>query len=152
MKFGKTYSEFIEKEASVQLAGCSYVKFKKLKKVLKKCTMHDAAVTTADDDMVDVKTSTVSSSTSSISRSGDSRGLKAKSSILTKKNKQRKGSPTCLVTSGVCPTSCPGTLDLVKAPFESTYTQYFCQYFIEGCMLDIHILIDSDAQIILHDL
>lgn len=106
MKFGKTYSEFIEKEASVQLAGCSYVKFKKLKKVLKKCTMHDASMTG------DVVNMSISSCSSSLSCCEDSRGctkpgFKARSSILTKK-KQRKSSPVSLLTTGVCPTSCPG--------------------------------------------
>jgi len=95
MKFGKTYSEFIEKEASIQLAGCSYVRFKKLKKVLKRCTMHNGGDGT-------------SSCSSSLSCSGDSRaGLKAKSSTLTKK-KPRKVQPACLVTSGTCPSLCPG--------------------------------------------
>ncbi|KAG0589557.1 hypothetical protein M758_1G027700 [Ceratodon purpureus] len=107
MKFGKTYSEFIEKEASIQLAGCSYVEFKKLKKVLKRCPMHDSPGTVDD---INVNTST--SSFCSTSCSGDSRvfttpSLKAMSSTQTKK-KHRKGSSASALTSGVCPSSCPG--------------------------------------------
>lgn len=112
MKFGKTYMEFIEKEASVQLAGCSYVKFKKLKKVLKKCTMHDASVTVDGGD-VDMLSTTACGSSVSCSR--DSRacsaapGLKAKSSIVTKRKQQRKGAPVSPLANCACPTACPGT-------------------------------------------
>jgi hypothetical protein len=41
MKFGKTYSEYIEKYGRNRLSGCSYVEFKRLKKLLKKCPLHD---------------------------------------------------------------------------------------------------------------
>lgn len=154
MKFGKTYSEFIEKEASVQLAGCSYVKFKKLKKVLKKCTMHDASMTG------DVVNMSISSCSSSLSCCEDSRGctkpgFKARSSILTKK-KQRKSSPVSLLTTGVCPTSCPGTLIVLDLactlkhhlnPIYSIIGQYVCQDLLcdRGRMLDVHIHIDIDG-------
>lgn len=40
MKFGKTYTEYIERESHSQLLGCSYVEFKRLKKVLKSCPFH----------------------------------------------------------------------------------------------------------------
>jgi E3 ubiquitin-protein ligase BAH len=41
MKFGKTYSEYVEKNGRNRLSGCSYVEFKRLKKLLKKCPLHD---------------------------------------------------------------------------------------------------------------
>ncbi|KAL2628956.1 hypothetical protein R1flu_013642 [Riccia fluitans] len=41
MKFGKKYSIFIETEAKRMLPECSSVEFKRLKKLLKKCSLHD---------------------------------------------------------------------------------------------------------------
>lgn len=40
MKFGKTYTEYIESDIQNRLSGCSYDEFKQLKKVLKRCTLH----------------------------------------------------------------------------------------------------------------
>jgi hypothetical protein len=40
MKFGKAYTEYIERESHSHLLGCSYVEFKRLKKVLKRCPLH----------------------------------------------------------------------------------------------------------------
>ena len=110
MKFGKTYSEFIEKEASIQLAGCSYVEFKKLKKVLKRCPMHDSPGSVDDINVnTNVNTSVCNASCSKDSRACTTPSLKPLSSTQTKK-KHRKGSPVSTLTSGVCPSSCPGTL------------------------------------------
>ncbi|XP_024392630.1 probable E3 ubiquitin-protein ligase BAH1-like [Physcomitrium patens] len=106
MKFGKTYTEFIEKEASVQLAGCSYVEFKKLKKVLKKCTMHDTANSGDDVDTLTFSCGDSHSCTGN-PRPNSTAGLKVIACIQTKK-KQRKGPPVSALTNGVCPTSCPG--------------------------------------------
>ena len=42
MKFGKTYTQYIEREVRSNLFGCSYVEFKRFKKLLKACPLHHA--------------------------------------------------------------------------------------------------------------
>lgn len=108
MKFGKTYSEFIEKEAGNQLAGCSYVEFNRLKKVLKKCTMHDSSSSGDDIDISRLSCSS-SHSCSVNSPSCTTSDLEAMSCSPTKK-KHRKGSTLAAFRRGVCPSSCPGAL------------------------------------------
>lgn len=120
MKFGKTYSEFIEREASTQLAGCSYVEFKKLKKVLKRCPMHDP-LSSVDDINCNTSTSSCSASCSGDSRACTAPALKATSAAQSKK-KHRKGSSVSALKSGVCPTACPGTLILPELANPSSMT------------------------------
>ncbi|KAG0578392.1 hypothetical protein KC19_4G019300 [Ceratodon purpureus] len=107
MKFGKTYTEFIEKEAGNQLAGCSYVEFKRLKKVLKRCTMQDSASSGDDMDIDSLSSCSPSHSCASDSRACATLGLDNKPCSPTKK-KQRKGSPAAAFTAGECPSSCAG--------------------------------------------
>jgi len=109
MKFGKTYSEFIEKEAGNQLAGCSYVEFKRLKKVLKRCTMHDSSSSGDDIDISTPSCCSPHSCSSVYSPAYTASGLEEMSYSPTKK-KLRKGSPVATFTGAVCPSSCPGTL------------------------------------------
>lgn len=112
MKFGKTYSEYIEKEARNHLAGCSYVEFKRLKKVLKKCPYHDNA--NASDDS-QTKMTEPSCSSPSLACSLDespvctslSSGLKAVWTSSQQKKTCTK-SLTVPLAAGTCPSSCPG--------------------------------------------
>lgn len=124
MKFGKTYSEYIEKEARNHLAGCSYVEFKRLKKVLKKCPYHDNVI--ASDDAQTMMTGPSCSSPSLADPLDDfpvcttsSSGLKAvwassqHQKICTKLR-------TAPLADRTCPSSCPG-----EPPFHSFSMKLF---------------------------
>ncbi len=109
MKFGKTYSEYIDKHARNRLSGCSYVEFKRLKKLLKKCPLQDHGSTpasVASSASVAAASSTspcellLSQTTSLTASSADDQTWK-----MTQKDGPCLDSST--VSSG-CPSSCPG--------------------------------------------
>jgi hypothetical protein len=124
MKFGKTYSEYIEKEARNHLAGCSYVEFKRLKKVLKKCPYHDNAIAS---DGPQTKITGPSCSSPSLACSLDefpvstslSSGLKAVWTSSQQKKTCTK-SLTVPLAAGTCPSSCPG-----EPPFHTSSVKLF---------------------------
>jgi len=104
MKFGKAYSEYIEKEAAKELAGCSHVEFKRLKKLLKNCPMHESS---SSGDDVDSPSRSCSDSCSL-----GVKGIPCCPTTQKDRNgspkKVREGSPVAALTGAVCPSSCPG--------------------------------------------
>lgn len=117
MKFGKTYSEYIEKEAANQLAGCSYVEFKRLKKLLKNCPIvHESS--SSGDDADSPSTSSCNSSCSGVT--GVSCCSTTKKVREGPPKKVRERSPVAF-TGGECPSSCPGTAQSILNPSNYRY-------------------------------
>ncbi len=109
MKFGKTYSEYIDKHARNRLSGCSNVEFKRLKKLLKKCPLQDHGSTPASVASSASVAAASSSSPCELLLSQTTSFPASSADDQTWKMTQKDGS--CLDSSTVssgCPSSCPG--------------------------------------------
>ncbi len=109
MKFGKTYSEYIDKHARNRLSGCSYVEFKRLKKLLKKCPLQDHGSTPASVASSASVAAASSTSPCELLLSQTTSFTASSADDQTRKMTQKDGS--CLDSSTVssgCPSSCPG--------------------------------------------
>lgn len=93
MKFGKTYTEYKERETFNRLSGCSYVEFKRLKKVLKRCPLHDLPCSSS------IPTSSCALIPSQPSDCSALRAFECRSA--------ERDVPQALTTTQ-CPSSCPG--------------------------------------------
>ncbi len=109
MKFGKIYSEYIDKHARNRLSGYSYVEFKRLKKLLKKCPLQDHGSTPASVASSASVAAASSSSPCELLLSQTTSFTASSADDQTWKMTQKDGS--CLDSSTVssgCPSSCPG--------------------------------------------
>nr|XP_024366522.1 probable E3 ubiquitin-protein ligase BAH1-like [Physcomitrium patens] len=150
MKFGKTYTEFIEKEVACnQLAGCSYVKFERLKKILKKCTTPDSS---SSGDDLDFATSPCSShSCCEDSQACTTSGRKPISSCQ-RKTKLRKGLPVSPLKTGECPVSCRGMNRILNflrpAGGDAKFFGELMEKLLEVNVKSENVIIRARAQII----